>query len=258
MARKKEKKEQEVDTGAWLDTYGDMVTLLLTFFVLLLASTSVDNAKLKAIASYFNPSISFINGGETIGEGSSIGNGISVMPNYEQALNETETEEQAEIREKNEQMVADFKTYIQENNLTNKIEVGIEDDEVKITFNDNILFDKSKADLKPEAIEILDKLSEQLLKYPDTNIKVEGHTDSDQIHTALFPSNWELSAYRAISVAKYYINVKGFSPERMSTEGYGEYRPVASNDTIEGKAKNRRVEIKITQKESSNQRTSVQ
>lgn len=257
MARKKEKKEDDIDTGAWLDTYGDMITLVLTFFVMLLASSSTDTEKLKAISSYFNPSISFISGGNTIGEGSAIGNGITQMPGYEEALAETESQEQREAREELESMASDFKTYLEENNLSDVLDIQIQENEIDITFKDSILFDKSKANLKPEAIPVLDKLADQLLKYPSTDIAVEGHADSDKIHTAQYPSNWYLSSARAISVAEYFINVKGFSPERISASGYGEYRPIATNDTIEGKAKNRRVEIKVRQRQSSNSEVSV-
>lgn len=252
---KKEKKEDEVDTGAWLDTYGDLVTLLLTFFVLLLASSTQDAAKLKAIASYFNPSISFLESGESIGEATMIGNGITQMPTYEQALAETVSDAEQEVIEKNKQIENEFKTYLQKNNVADKLDVSTEEDYVKITFKDNILFDKSKADLKPEARQLLDIVAEQLSKYPNTDITIEGHADSDQIHTLQFPSNWELSSARAISVAKYFINEKGFSPDRMEPIGRGEYRPVTSNDTIEGKAQNRRVEIKIRQNNSNKQNT---
>lgn len=250
MARKK-KEQEAVNTGEWLNTYADMITLVLTFFVLLLASSNTDAAKLQAIAAYFNPSISILNAGETIGEGQLVGNGISQMPDYQQALAETSEKKEQEDLEELKKMASDFKTYFEKNNLSNKIDVGVEDNYVKIKFTDNVLFDKSKATLKPEAVEILNKLSDQLLKYPNTDIKIEGHTDSDKINTIQFPSNWELSAARAISVAKYYIDEKNFSPERLSAEGFGEYRPIASNATIEGKAQNRRVEIKIMKSESS-------
>lgn len=252
MARKKEKKEDEVDTGAWLDTYGDMITLLLTFFVLLLASSSQDSAKLKAIASYFNPSISFLNSGETVGEGIAVGNGMSQLPDYQDALSEAIDQNERETIEQNKKMESDFKTYFQKNNISSKVEVTSEEDYVKVTFKDSVLFDKSKADLKPDAKEVLDIVSEQLIKYPNTDITIEGHADSDQINTIQFPSNWELSAARAISVARYFINEKGFSPERMVPIGRGEYQPVASNETVDGKAQNRRVEIKIRQRDSSN------
>lgn len=250
MARKK-KEQEEVNTGEWLNTYADMITLVLTFFVMLLASSNTDASKLQAIASYFNPSISILNSGQTIGEGSMIGNGVAQMPDYEQALNETAENTNRETAEINKKMVSDFQTYFEENNLTSKIDVTAEMDYVKISFKDGVLFDKSKAILKPEAIEILNILLDQLLKYPDTDISVEGHTDNDKISSYLYPSNWELSAARASSVARYYIEQKGFSPERMTAIGYGEYRPVASNDTLEGKAQNRRVELKIMQRNSS-------
>lgn len=250
MARKK-KQEDDIDTGAWLNTYADMVTLLLTFFVMLLATSSTNPEILQAISSYFNPTISFLNSGETIGEGKMVGSGLNQMPNYDQALEETSSDAEKEVIEKNQQMASDFKTYFEENNLTSKVEVTTQDNFTTINFKDDVLFDKSQAILKPEARNILDMLSGQFMKYPNTDIKVEGHADSDKINTAQYPSNWYLSSARAIVVAEYYINEKGFSPDRMSATGYGEYRPITSNDTKEGKAKNRRVEIKIYQRSNS-------
>ena len=123
---------------------------------------------------------------------------------------------------------------------------------VTITFKDGILFDSGKADLKPEAISILDKIGIQLAKYPNNRIRFEGHTDNRPINTPQFPSNWELSAARAIAVAKYYINELNFTPSQFSTEGFGEYVPIADNSTAEGRAKNRRVEIKILSEYATN------
>jgi len=85
----------------------------------------------------------------------------------------------------------------------------------------------------------------KILGQINKSIRVEGHTDNRPINTPQFPSNWELSAARAIAVAKYYINEWDFNPSQFSTEGFGEYVPVADNSTPEGRAKNRRVEIKI-------------
>ncbi len=252
MAKKK-KKQEEINTGEWLNTYADMVTLLLTFFVMLLASSTTNPETLQAISSYFNPTIVFVNSGQTINEGQLVGNGVSIMPEYQMALSEVQeiSEEILESMEKTKEMVSDFKTYFQENNLSDKLEVSQEEDYLKINFKDNVLFDKSKATLKPEAIQILDMLSEQLLKYPDTDIEIEGHTDSDKINTPEFPNNFYLSSDRAVAVATYYIEQKKFPPERVVAIGYGEYRPIASNDTVEGKALNRRVEFKIRQRTSS-------
>ena len=148
-------------------------------------------------------------------------------------------------------MAEQFKTYFAENNLEDKIEVEQNDRYITLNFKDGILFESGSSDLKPEAINILSKVADELLKYPDNNIKIEGHTDNRPINTARFPNNWYLSAARAISVATYFTDYKGFAPTKISTEGYGEYKPKVPNDTPENRSINRRVEIKVISKNYS-------
>lgn len=124
----------------------------------------------------------------------------------------------------------------------------------KLTVNmvDAILFDSGKAEVKPAGMEVLSKVVDILKDVKDKAIRIEGHTDNVQIVgnlTKKFPTNWELSAARAINVARY-LQSQGLSPENLSAVAYGEYRPVASNDTEEGKAKNRRIEIILIPKDA--------
>lgn len=115
-----------------------------------------------------------------------------------------------------------------------------------ITFVADVLFDSGKAKLKPESYSVLDKISRVLLEnVPQNNIGIEGHTDNEPIRFSGWKSNWELSTARALSVLHYLVDNKGISPERVQANGFGEYRPVASNDTKEGRRLNRRVEIVI-------------
>ena len=114
-----------------------------------------------------------------------------------------------------------------------------------ITFVAEVLFDSGKADLKPASLESLDKISSILTTtVKDLNIGVEGHTDNEPIKHSGWKSNWHLSSARALSVLQH-LESQGVNSDRLSAIGYGEYRPVASNDTKEGKQKNRRVEIVI-------------
>lgn len=118
-----------------------------------------------------------------------------------------------------------------------------------ITFLAEVLFDSGKADVKEEARPILKKVAEIIKeKVPDRDIGIEGHTDNVPIKYSGWKSNWELSTARATSVLHFLINEGGINPERLSAIGYGEYRPIASNDTPEGRQKNRRVEIVIMPK----------
>ncbi|NLK20767.1 MAG: OmpA family protein [Epulopiscium sp.] len=245
MARKRTEDEVKAGAPEWMNTYGDMVTLLLTFFILLFSMSTVDIAKFRAFINSMEGSIGILAGGSTIGDGSEVGNGINQLPDLEKFLEETTKQVEMQSIEELKKMHADFKTYIKENNLEGKIAAQLSDYYVTLTFDDGVLFDSGQANLKPSAVDILDKLGVQLSKYPNNRIRFEGHTDNRPINTAQFPSNWELSAARAIAVAKYYINELKFNPKQFSTEGFGEYVPIANNATPEGRAKNRRVEIKI-------------
>ena len=115
-----------------------------------------------------------------------------------------------------------------------------------ITVVGDLLFDSGKAEIKPGAYPLLEKVSSilknNMLKF---NVGIEGHTDNVPIQRSGWKSNWELSTSRALSVLHYLVNDQGISPERLSAIGYGEYRPVASNETKDGRKQNRRVEIVI-------------
>lgn len=115
-----------------------------------------------------------------------------------------------------------------------------------VTFVADVLFDSGKAKIRHEAYPILDKVATVLKEnVPELSIGVEGHTDNVPIKHSGWKSNWELSTARALSVLHYLVEQKGISPERVSAIGYGEYRPVASNDTAAGRQMNRRVEVVI-------------
>ncbi|MBD3246626.1 MAG: OmpA family protein [Candidatus Omnitrophica bacterium] len=141
--------------------------------------------------------------------------------------------------------------------LEERLSQEIEDKQVRlemaekglvITFVAEVLFDSGKAQLRPQSLPILDKVVRILREeVPQNNIGIEGHTDNQPIKYSGWKSNWELSAHRALSVL-HYLEEQGISPNRMSAIGYGEFQPVASNDTDEGRQLNRRVEIVILPK----------
>lgn len=128
-----------------------------------------------------------------------------------------------------------------------KVRLALSEKGLVITIaTDGILFDSGKDKIRPEAYPILDKVADVLIKTTLENyIGIEGHTDNEPIKYSGWKSNWELSTARALSVLHYLINEKKIEPKRISAAGYGEYRPVASNETKEGRRLNRRVEIVI-------------
>lgn len=257
MAKKEKAPECPAGAPLWLATYGDMMTLVVCFFVLLFSMSTIDAAKLEEVSKAMSSAFS-INFGSSATVTASIqaltGNGMLQLPNAGTGIQQTVSQEVIDSQEALKKMASDFKTYFAEENVAEQVKVEYNENEdfMLITFDNAILFDLGKAELKPEAITILDVLAAELAKYPDNDIKIEGHTDNMPISNAQFPNNWYLSSARAISVASYYVEVKGFPPERLSAVGYGEYAPEFPNDTAENRAKNRRVVMKVMGVFSSN------
>jgi len=134
-----------------------------------------------------------------------------------------------------------------------KLSISMDKDRALITMPDAVTFDSGSADLTGEGQMIIDKVWEVLNRYPDRNILVEGHTDNVPIapqYRAHFRSNWELSTARALSVVHYVSDRFGADPRRLAAVGYGEHRPVADNESIEGRSANRRVVIVVARAEN--------
>jgi chemotaxis protein MotB len=162
-------------------------------------------------------------------------------------LQKVKEEKVKEVSSTYEQLLQNMKSEIAQGQVT------ISELKGKLTVNMEaaILFDSGKADVKSDGLEILFKMVETLKGVKDKAIRIEGHTDNIQISGALtrqFPTNWELSAARAINVAKY-LQQQGLDPANLSAAAFAEYKPVADNGTKEGRAKNRRIEITLVAKD---------
>ncbi|MDN5351454.1 MAG: chemotaxis protein MotB [Clostridiales bacterium] len=244
------KKCPECKQGApeWMNTYGDMVTLLMCFFVLLFAFSSIDAQKFTAVMESFQGSAGILSGGQS----------LSDAPFVFDAMPEDQTSSQQVIElKKLEQIKEQVEDYLEKNNMQAQVELQLEDQGLIIRFKDNVLFDPGSAVIKSGSYQILDFLGELLNSEDLINeeIRIEGHTDNVPINTLLYPSNWELSTHRATNVVRYFIENAGFSPLRLSAAGYSEYHPIASNDTAEGRAANRRVDIVVIKNATTDQNT---
>jgi len=132
-----------------------------------------------------------------------------------------------------------------------EIKVDTVDGTIRFTILNEVLFDPGKAKLKDAGLSSVDSvLSVINAQYPDRKIIIEGHTDADPIKQSTWKSNWELSAGRSLAVVHYLIDVKKFNPAQLSAQAFGEFRPVAANDTAEGKLQNRRAVIVVMPPES--------
>lgn len=243
MSRRKPVEKKQI-SQEWLTTYSDMVTLLLTFFVLLYSFSVVDTTRFKKIA--YSLQNALLGGNQTIfehrdksGDVPIIGENLASENNSSNATKDSTTSTY--------DVVVDF---VEKNSLGEFVNVKGETRGVVIEFKDKILFDTGRADIKDEGVPVLMKVAE-LLRSVQSPIIVEGHTDNVPIRTAQFPSNWELSAARALRVLWYMTENRQLDPKRFSAAAYGEFNPIAGNDTAEGRAQNRRVNIIIvTNKET--------
>lgn len=254
-----EEHEEHVNHEAWVIPYADMLTLLMALFLVLFAVGRTDIEKFKKLAEGFRQE--FGNGGSaeivSVGTGSSgdtpLEGGDGVLDNpeivpsdaaieeaiqmAEQAAAETAVEQLDEVRE-------EIQVIAGEQGVGDKVAFRFEGRGLVLTIlNDSVLFEPGKATLQVEGLHVLDVVVASLQRLPN-DIAIEGHTDSRPISTPQYPSNWELSTARATSVLRYML-LQGFDPTRISASGYGDTRPVAGNDTPEGQAANRRVEIVI-------------
>ncbi|HUI44470.1 MAG TPA: OmpA family protein [Nitrospirota bacterium] len=174
----------------------------------------------------------------------SLRNNIDVLLREKAAAIAEKEKSIAEVKKTYDSLVGEMQEEIKKGDVT----ITQLRDKLTLSMVEKVLFDSGSAAIKKNGKKVLDRVAEILKKVPDKQIRIEGYTDNVPIGSGLeakFPTNWELSTSRATTVVRYLQN-DGIDPERLSACGYSEYRPVASNNTDEGKAKNRRIEIVLT------------
>lgn len=247
MPRTRKKKKEEHIDESWLIPYADMLTLLLALFIVLFAVSTVDAAKFENMANSFK---SALNGGTgpldytspvSIVEQTSIPTNENALIPTDDRENTNGEVDQLQLRQIKEKI----DDYIKENNLNKSLKTTLTESGLIITILDKALFDSGSADIKKDAINLAKEISQLLVTDPPRQIVIAGHTDNIPIKNTRFRSNWELSAQRSINFMELLLQNEKLDPTKFSQAGYGEYQPVSSNDTREGRAKNRRVEVKI-------------
>lgn len=264
MAKRKPE-EPPKGSPAWMATFSDLMNLLLCFFVLLFSMSSVDESKYEELVVSLSNSFSiFDGGGSAIGEGKLISSGVSQLnelDDYYSDMGKASEEESTdgdpmkeykeklkkEQQEKTEKMYDEMSQMVEEGKISDEIELGMDDNYqyVKISLSGAILFESGQAEFLSDAKPILSRVGDILKVYKDSLIKIEGHTDNVPISSGRYADNMELSTARAISVWSYFVETKGLNPKTLEASGRSQYSPIASNKTAKGRAKNRRVEIKI-------------
>ena len=214
--------------------FGDLMSQLLCFFILLFVIASANTSK-------------------ATGEGidSIVVDFSKNLKNVMQGQQKTKTMENIKAPAKNldkdspkVQILNQVKKMLISEKMSDYIEIIVEDYCIRILLPQPILFEPGKVTLKKEFVDFLLPITDVLKSIPN-QIIIEGHTDNTPMHSSEFDSNWTLSYFRAYNVLKYFVQEKGLAPERFSTIGCGEYKPLVPNDTDENKAKNRRIEIVI-------------
>jgi len=232
---RRDKKNNEESSGggspAWMTTFGDMMTLLLVFFVLLYSFSVMDLEKFKGFMSALQNQLGVLESGKTISEETLVNKG-----SMGERFNPTP--------ENISQVMNKMRNYVQKNDLEDKINMQITERGLVVRFSGEILYEIGEAEIKPEGEKILSEVVKNIRDIPNS-IAVEGHTDNWPINNENYPSNWELSTARAVNVIKYFIEEHDMNPQRLSAAGYSKYRPLYENDTSAHRAKNRRIEVVV-------------
>jgi len=243
MVRKK-KTAEHANHERWLVSYADFITLLFAFFVVMFAASNADQDKAGHVAqsvqegfsqlALFDPSSSMF----SLFSGSGLpSNDLSIVENMSAAFPERRVQSIEEVR----------------NTLEAMLEAQVRDGDVRLKTDERGLtislaetgfFAPGSATIQSDAFPVLAEIAAKILELL-FDARIEGHTDNTPINTARFPSNWELSTARALYVLQYLIREGDFPPSRLSPIGYGEYRPVATNVTSEGRSLNRRVDVVV-------------
>lgn len=220
----------------WLITYSDMVTLLLTFFVMIVAMSEIKKENLMEALSYFSGRTSVFNNSQP----------IPVVP-------QKTAEDAAKDRAEKVESLIEF---VEGEALQDKVEINYKEESIHIVITDSVMFSSGSSALQETAERVLNLVA-AVTQDTTESISVIGHTDDRPIRTSQYPSNWELSAARAASVVRFLlVQDNSLPPNRYQAIGKGQYDPVDTNDTPEGRARNRRIELLINWKSWQNKEKS--
>ncbi|HTP39024.1 MAG TPA: flagellar motor protein MotD [Steroidobacteraceae bacterium] len=251
--------EEHENHEAWAIPYGDLVTLLLAFFVVMYAISSVNNGKYRVLSASLNAAFRGTATTPQLIQQSTPGVDIQDLPRDQVqklvgtglptsaailALQKARAQQDAAallVENQVRKMQGDITAAMSALIRAGQVNVARKGNDIEVQISNDILFGVGVAQLGPEATHVLQSLAQAVRPY-DNRIRVEGHTDDTPIHTALYPSNWELSAARAASVVHLFMD-QGVGPERLQVVGMAQYQPLQPNDTPQGRSANRRVSV---------------
>lgn len=229
LHRKKPPAQGHGSSERYIITYADLITLLLVFFIVLYSMAEADNAKFQQVSESLSRAFN-----------------VDVVEWPDRAPSASTIEQEPRFIEYLS-VRGQVASIIERLQLpSNSADVELTNEGIVIHLADAVLFPPGDAQLRPEGMRVLSALAEVIIPLPNP-VRVEGHTDHVSPENAAYQDNWELSAARALSALRYLTTVHYVLPERLAAAGYGQYRPRADNDTVEGRQLNRRVDIVILQ-----------
>lgn len=248
MALKREP-EKHANHERWLVSYGDFLTLLFAVFVVLYAMGQSDKKKVEEVMQSIQQSFGMSTAGNAPKINVIPSRPVELIPTIKPEMSVTPSarairgQGKTRAEEKDfRQIKSSIEAYLIKQGAQNKVSLNITRRGLIVSLKEAGFFESGQAQIKPSAYELINTIAEAMTQY-NNPLRVEGHTDNVPISTSQFPSNWELSTARASNGLKYILQHFQVDPGKISATGYGEFRPIAENDTSEGRAKNRRVDI---------------
>lgn len=232
--KKKHAEEHAGNHERWLLTYSDLITLLMIFFVLMYSISNVDKQKMARVANSLSQAMLGTSSGIIVGDAPG-----PAMVEGQGSGQETQAMNKA---------MASLNKYIKDSKLEGKVSVHEEERGLVVSIQEPLLFASGSAVIGNDYKYVLAKIGQALKDFPNA-LRVEGHTDNVPIHTAEFPSNWELSTARATNVVQFLITQVNIAPKRLCAVGYGEFRNIYPNDSDAHKGTNRRVDLVLLRSE---------
>jgi chemotaxis protein MotB len=243
---RRERRKSNISRDRWLVSYADFITLLFGLFVVLFAFAKADQKKQVQVSDSIDEAFRslgiFSQAARLPESGSSSAADKAVIP-----MNIVMGEDvlsPARVKDDLENIHRDLEQRLSNQVATYTVSIKMGRDGLVISLREAGFFNSGSAIPKPETLSTLRQIAASLSR-TSYDLRIEGHTDNIPIHTAEFDSNWELSSARATRIARIFLDLKTIAPERISAAGYAEFHPVASNDTAEGRAENRRVDLVV-------------
>lgn len=231
---------EEEGPQPWLITFADMVSLLMSMFVLLYSLSSINEKKFHDIMVSVQQSL--------VGLAKEPQSNRPIKTMEGQAPPEETPPDKPRPAPDHSKLLGDLKGLVEDKEAGLPISVSVDGANVILRVEGQALFASGEAKLDPKALPVLEEITRVIKAYPQYRVNIKGHTDNVPIATAQMPSNWELSALRSTTVLRYLLS-KGVAPNRLTATGYADLLPVAPNDSPENRAKNRRVEFVLEKEE---------